>query len=58
MSWRTLIEKEIEYAHKVIEAFQEAEAAGTAVVQVDGKFVDPPVVNLAKRVLKMAQKTA
>jgi citrate lyase subunit beta/citryl-CoA lyase len=48
--------KEIEYAHKVIAAFNEAEAAGTAVIQVDGKFIDPPVVKLADRILKMAQK--
>jgi citrate lyase subunit beta/citryl-CoA lyase len=49
-------EKEIEYARKVIAAFKEAEAAGTAVIQVNGKFVDPPVVKLANRILKMAQK--
>ena len=47
-------QKEIEYAHKVIAAFNEAEAAGTAVIQVDGKFIDPPVVKQAKRVVKMA----
>jgi len=48
--------KEIEYAHKVIAAFNEAEAAGTAVIQIDGKFIDPPVVKLANRILKMAQE--
>lgn len=47
-------QKEIEYAHKVIAAFNEAEAAGTAVIQVDGKFIDPPVVKQARRVVKMA----
>jgi citrate lyase subunit beta/citryl-CoA lyase len=47
-------QKEIEYAHKVIVAFNEAEATGTAVIQVDGKFIDPPVVKQARRVVKMA----
>ena len=47
-------QKEIEYAHKVIAAFNEAEAAGTAAIQVDGKFIDPPVVKQARRVVKMA----
>ena len=47
-------QKEIEYAHKVIAAFTEAEATGTAVIQVDGKFIDPPVVKQARRVVKMA----
>ncbi len=49
-------EKDIEYAYKVFAAFKEAEAAGTAVIQVDGKFIDPPVVKLADRILKMAQR--
>ena len=51
-------EKDIEYANKVIAAFKEAEAAGTAVIQVDGKFIDPPVVKMADRILKMAQRIA
>jgi len=48
-------QKEIEYAHKVIAAFNEAEAAGTAAIQMDGKFIDPPVVKQARRVVKMAE---
>jgi len=47
-------QKEIEYAHKVIMAFNAAEAAGTAAIQVDGKFIDPPVVKQAMRIVKMA----
>jgi citrate lyase subunit beta/citryl-CoA lyase len=47
-------DKEIEQARKVIAAFKEAEAAGTAVIQVDGKFIDPPVVKQAQRVLNIA----
>jgi citrate lyase subunit beta/citryl-CoA lyase len=49
-------EKDIEYAHKVIAAFKQAEASGTAVIQVNGKFIDPPVVKLAHRILKMAKE--
>jgi len=46
--------EEIEYAQKVIQAFDESEAAGTGVILVEGKFVDYPVVELAKRILKIA----
>ena len=48
-------QKEIEFAHKVIAAFNEAEADGTAAIQVTGKFIDPPVVKQARRVVKMAE---
>ena len=49
-------EKDIEQAHKIVEAFKEAEAAGTGVLQVDGKFIDLPLVKQARRVLKIAEK--
>jgi citrate lyase subunit beta/citryl-CoA lyase len=44
---------EIEYAHKVIQAFEAAEDAGTAAIQLDGKFIDYPVVERSKRILKL-----
>ena len=50
-------EKEIEYARKVIEAFEESEKQGTAVLQLDGKFIDYPIVEKAKRIVKLAQST-
>jgi citrate lyase subunit beta/citryl-CoA lyase len=49
-------EKDIEKAHKVVTAFKAAETAGTGVLQVDGKFIDLPLVKQAQRVLKIAQK--
>ncbi len=51
----TPTEEEINYAKKVIEAFEEAERAGKAAIQLDGKFIDYPVVEKSKRVLGLAQ---
>jgi citrate lyase subunit beta/citryl-CoA lyase len=48
--------EEIEFAQKVIQAFDEAEADGSAAIQLDGKFVDYPVVERARRILKIASK--
>jgi citrate lyase subunit beta/citryl-CoA lyase len=47
--------EEIEYAQKVVQAFNESEAGGTGVILVEGKFVDYPVVEQAKRILRMAE---
>ena len=49
-------DKDIEQAHKIVAAFKEAEAAGRGVLQVDGKFIDLPLVKQARRVLKIAEK--
>ena len=38
-------------ARKVVDAFRAAEAAGLAAIQVDGVFVDYPIVYRAERVL-------
>ena len=38
-------------AQRVVDAFREAEAAGLAAIQVDGVFVDYPIVYRAERVL-------
>ncbi len=40
-------------AEKIIAAFEEAEAAGSASIQVDGFFVDYPVVDQARRTLEL-----
>jgi citrate lyase subunit beta/citryl-CoA lyase len=45
--------QEIEYARKVVAAFDEAERCGTAVIQVDGKMVEYPIVRRAKEILKL-----
>jgi len=44
-------EKEIKWAKKVVQAFKEAEQRGIAAIQVEGSFIDPPVVERAKRTL-------
>jgi len=48
-------EAEVTYAERVVGAFAEAEAAGSAAIQLDGKFIDYPILYRAQRVLeKMA----
>ncbi len=47
-------ENEIQYAQKVIQAFEAAENGGQAAIQVDGKFVDYPIVERARRIVKIA----
>ena len=46
--------EEIARAQRVVAAFQEAEKAGSAAFQLDGKFIDYPIVYRAKRVLETA----
>jgi citrate lyase subunit beta/citryl-CoA lyase len=46
---------EIAYARKVIEAFRAAEAQGRASCTVDGKMIDYPLAERAKRVLAVAE---
>ncbi len=48
-------EAEIQYSEKVIEAFETAEHSGQGVMQVDGKFIDPPIVERARRIARMAR---
>ena len=45
---------EITQAEKVIKAYEESEAKGLGAIQVDGKFVDLPVVERARRTLRLA----
>jgi citrate lyase subunit beta/citryl-CoA lyase len=46
--------EEILYAEKVVQAFEEAESKGVGAFQLDGKFIDYPVVNRSRRILKLA----
>ncbi len=46
--------EKIEWAKKIVEAFEEAESAGQSALQIDGKFVDTPVVMQARRILKLS----
>lgn len=47
-------EAEIEWARKIVTAFEEAEAGGVAVIQVDGKMIEYPIVNRARQILALA----
>jgi citrate lyase subunit beta / citryl-CoA lyase len=49
-------EVEIESAQRIIAAFAEAERSGRASVEVDGKMIDIPVVERAKRLLARAER--
>jgi citrate lyase subunit beta/citryl-CoA lyase len=43
--------EEIQYARRVVEAFEKSEAKGVGVLQLDGKFVDYPVVERSRRII-------
>jgi citrate lyase subunit beta/citryl-CoA lyase len=43
-------------ARAVIEAFEHAEARGVASIQLDGEFIDYPIVYRARRTLDLAQR--
>ena len=45
---------EIAHATRVVDAFTQAEADGLASIQLDGQFIDYPIVESAQRVLAMA----
>jgi citrate lyase subunit beta/citryl-CoA lyase len=46
---------DIEYAQKVIQAFDAAEAGGTAAILVEGEFIDYPMVERSRRILKISK---
>jgi len=48
--------KEITFAARIVAAFETAEANGQAAIQVDGKFVDYPVVAQSRRILEIADQ--
>lgn len=47
--------EELAYARKVADAFDAAEAAGSASIQVEGYFVDYPIVEKARRAIALAE---
>lgn len=51
-------EEEIAKAKRYVEAFEAAEASGSASIQVDGYFIDYPIVEKARRILAMAEELA
>jgi len=48
--------KEIDFARRVVDAFEVEEARGLAAIQVDGRFVDYPVVKRCRRILRLASR--
>jgi citrate lyase subunit beta/citryl-CoA lyase len=51
----TPTEKEISFARRVVAAFEEAERAGSSSIQLDGFFIDYPIVYKAQRTLDAAR---
>ena len=47
--------EEMLYAERVVQVFEEAEKEGSAALLLDGKFIDYPVVERARRILKVAK---
>jgi citrate lyase subunit beta/citryl-CoA lyase len=51
-------EEEVERARRYVAAFDEAESRGLASIQVDGYFIDYPIVELARRTLAASDAIA
>lgn len=51
-------EDELAYARRVVEAAEEAGQAGSGAVALDGKMIDRPVLERAKRTLKYGEQLA
>ncbi|MEZ5854188.1 MAG: CoA ester lyase [Hyphomicrobiaceae bacterium] len=49
---------ELEWSRKVVVAFAEAEKSGSASIQLEGKFIDYPIVFRAQRVIEIAERIA
>lgn len=49
---------EVRHALRVLDGIKAAEASGSGVISVDGKMVDAPIVERAKRVIAMAESSA
>jgi citrate lyase subunit beta / citryl-CoA lyase len=46
--------EEIDVAQRIVTAFQQAEQQGAAAIQLDGQFIDYPIVESAQRLLALA----
>ena len=51
-------QKELEHARKVISAYEEAQAAGTSVITVDGRMIENLHVRDAQRIVALAERIA
>jgi citrate lyase subunit beta / citryl-CoA lyase len=50
-------EVEVAQARRIVDAFRDAEARGLASIQLEGQFIDYPIVYRAQRVLDAAERT-
>ena len=50
--------EEIEHAEAVVAAFEKAEASGSASIQLDGYFIDYPIVYKSQRIIALARQLA
>jgi citrate lyase subunit beta/citryl-CoA lyase len=50
--------EEISWAEKIVAVFDEEEAKGQAVFQVDGKMIEYPIANRARRIIALADQIA
>jgi citrate lyase beta subunit len=48
-------EREIEWAKKVVEAYEEANAAGTGAISIDGQMIDAASIKMAQNTLDLAR---
>ena len=48
--------EEVRRAQKIVDAFAASESSGSAAIQLDGQFIDYPIVYQAQRVLAVFQK--
>ena len=53
----TPTEKEIAFARRVVAAFEKAEREGSSSIQLDGFFIDYPIVYKAQRTLDLVRAT-
>ena len=49
---------EISWAKRIVAVFDESEAKGQAVLQVDGKMIEYPIANRARRIITLAEQIA
>jgi citrate lyase subunit beta/citryl-CoA lyase len=49
---------DVEWSRKVVQVFEAAEKTGSASIQLEGKFIDYPIVYRARRVLETMQRIA
>jgi citrate lyase subunit beta / citryl-CoA lyase len=54
-AYSELSPEEAERAQRVVDAFEDAEASGSASIQVDGRFVDYPIYERAREKLRLYQ---